>query len=150
MYACRLNHYANKFMSSPDHPLIGLMRAAGHVEGQLGRALVAHGLGLTEYLVLLHLRHSPSGNLRRIDLAGKVGLTASGVTRVLNPMEKIGLVSKEVSARDARASLVALTAAGKRTFEEASNSFAAASENILGRFDDKDRTALKTVISRLT
>lgn len=137
-------------MNSLDQPLIGLMRAASNVEGQLARSLVAHGLGLTEFLVLLHLRHAPSGNLRRIDLAEKVGLTASGVTRVLNPMEKIGLVSKEVSARDARASLVALTTAGERILKEASNSVAAASESILGRFDDEDRAALKTVISRLT
>ncbi len=54
--------------------------------------------------------------MRRIDLAESVGLSASGVTRLLLPMQKIGLVQKEQNPRDARVSLVKLTETGKQIF----------------------------------
>ncbi len=77
------------------------------------------GLGFTEFIILYQLSCSPDEKLRRIDLAGKVGLTASGVTRLLLPMEKIGLVSKETNIHDARVSYVVLAPGGKRKLEEA-------------------------------
>jgi DNA-binding MarR family transcriptional regulator len=76
------------------------------------------GLGLSEFMILYHLSCAPEEKLRRIDLAGKVGLTASGVTRLLLPMEKIGLVNKEVNPNDARVSYVILAPGGKRKLEE--------------------------------
>lgn len=57
--------------------------------------------------------------MRRIDLAEKIGLTASGVTRILLPMEKIGLVSREINERDARVSYVLLASGGKAKLSEA-------------------------------
>jgi DNA-binding MarR family transcriptional regulator len=81
-------------------------------DGSLG------GLGWNEFIILYHLSRSPDEKLRRIDLAEKVGLTASGVTRILLPMEKIGLVTKESNADDARVSLVVLAPGGKRKLEE--------------------------------
>ncbi len=77
------------------------------------------GLSLSEFMILLALRHAQDERLRRIDLADAVGLTASGVTRLLAPMEKIGLVKRQTNAHDARVSLVSLAAGGKRKLEEA-------------------------------
>ena len=76
------------------------------------------GLGLTEFVILLQLGQADGGKMRRIDLAETVGLTASGVTRLLLPMEKIGLIRREANADDARSSLVALAPGGKRKLEE--------------------------------
>lgn len=76
------------------------------------------GLGLNEFIILFHLSQAPETKMRRIDLAEKIGLTASGVTRILLPMEKVGLIKKEVNEHDARVSLVMLTSGGKRKFEE--------------------------------
>lgn len=76
------------------------------------------GLALNEFIILSELARA-DGKLRRIDLAERIGLTASGVTRLLLPMEKIGLVKKEVNKEDARSSFVILAAGGKRTLEEA-------------------------------
>ena len=56
--------------------------------------------------------------MRRIDLAEKIGLTASGVTRILLPMEKVGFIRKEVNKEDARSSLVILASGGKRKLIE--------------------------------
>ncbi len=76
------------------------------------------GLGFNELIILLHLSRADEGKMRRIDLAEAIGLTASGVTRLLLPMEKIGLVKKEVNQEDARSSLVSLAPGGKRKLEE--------------------------------
>ena len=82
-------------------------------DGRLG------SLGLTEFLILFHLTNAKEGKMRRIDLAESVGLTASGVTKLLAPMEKIGLIKREANAADARVSFVALTKGGKNAFENA-------------------------------
>jgi len=82
-------------------------------------SLSCHGISFTELLVIYQLSLAPDATLRRIELASKVGLSASGVTRLLAPLEKIGLVQKEANARDARVSLVKLTAIGQTLLNDA-------------------------------
>ena len=81
--------------------------------------LSLHGLSLTDFMILHILSQVPGNRLRRIDLAESTGLTASGITRIISPMEKMGLVVKEHNDRDARVSYVKLTAAGDRILKEA-------------------------------
>lgn len=81
--------------------------------------LSLHGLSLTDFLILHILSQVPGNRLRRIDLAESTGLTASGITRIISPVEKMGLVVKEHNDRDARVSYVKLTAAGDRILKEA-------------------------------
>lgn len=85
------------------------------VDQQLG----VHGISFTEFLVMYHLQSAANETMRRIDLAESIGLSASGVTRLLMPMEKIGLVKKQANPRDARVSLVKLTKGGRKTFANA-------------------------------
>jgi len=66
---------------------------------------------------------APDKTLRRIELADSIGITASGVTRLLAPMEKIKLISKLSNPRDARVSLVKLSKVGEQLFKDASVSF---------------------------
>lgn len=77
------------------------------------------GIGLSEFLILLELSHAENESMRRIDLAEKIGLTASGVTRLLLPMEKIGLVKTEAAESDARVRSVKMASGGRRKLEEA-------------------------------
>ncbi len=81
-------------------------------EGRLG------GLGYNEFIILYHLNQSSDGKMRRIDLANKVGLTPSGITRMLLPMEKVGYIKREAHEGDARVSFVAIAPGGKRRLEE--------------------------------
>jgi len=76
------------------------------------------GLGFNEFVILFHLNQAFDKKIRRIDLAEKMGLTASGVTRILAPMEKMGLIKKETAPRDARVSYVAITSSGQRNLTE--------------------------------
>ena len=77
------------------------------------------GLGLNEFTILYTLAAAYEEKMRRIDLAEKIGLTASGVTRLLLPMEKIGLVKSGKSEGDARARYVMIAPGGKRKLDEA-------------------------------
>jgi DNA-binding MarR family transcriptional regulator len=77
------------------------------------------GLGFNEFLILFYLDQSSEQKLRRVDLAEKVGLTASGVTRLLLPMEKIGLVKSGPIDSDARVRFVLLSASGQQKLLEA-------------------------------
>lgn len=77
------------------------------------------GIGFNDFVILYYLSQAPDEKMRRIDLAERVSLSASGVTRMLLPMEKIGLVKREASTGDARVSYVKLAPGGKRLLEEA-------------------------------
>lgn len=90
---------------------------------KVDQQLSLHGISFTEFTVMHHLNNAPNYSMRRIDLAEAVGLSASGVTRLLLPMEKINLVEKELNPRDARVSLVKLSDAGIALFQDALQSF---------------------------
>jgi len=90
-----------------------------------------HGIGFSEYMILFHLNNSHNKTMRRIDLANNIGLTASGITRIVTPMEKIGVVMKEQNPRDARVSLVKLTPAGETILGDATLSMKQNSEQLL-------------------
>ena len=66
------------------------------------------GLSEDEFIVLSLLAKAPDGRMRRVELAEAAGLTAAGLTRLFLPLEKLGLVSREDSKRDARMSYVIL------------------------------------------
>ena len=78
-----------------------------------------HGISFGDYQLLEHLARAPGGRLRRVDLAERVGLTASGVTRSLLPLEKIGLVTRQPDPRDARVGFAAITPTGHQMVDNA-------------------------------
>nr|WP_067294365.1 MarR family transcriptional regulator [Marinobacterium profundum] len=129
--------------------VIGLANLQNKIQKRLGAALSAHGISVTEYMVLLQLHGAANNRMRRIDLAENVGLSASGVTRLLNPMVKIGLVHKEENARDARVSLVALSDAGAQLFQDAEVSFNHAAQTMLEPLDRQQQGALAGIIKAL-
>jgi len=85
--------------------------------------LSLHGISFTEFTVMFKLSTAPNNTMRRIELAESVNLSASGVTRLLLPMVKTGLVEKEINPRDARVSLVRLSDTGARMLQDALVSF---------------------------
>jgi DNA-binding MarR family transcriptional regulator len=80
-----------------------------------------HGISFADFQILNHLNQAPEGKLRRVDLAERVGLSASGVTRALLPLEKIGLVTRQSDPRDARVGLALITDTGRELAVNASD-----------------------------
>jgi DNA-binding MarR family transcriptional regulator len=90
-----------------------LARAATAIARRFDASLGGHyGISFADYQLLRQLARAPEGRLRRVDLAERLGLTASGVTRSLLPLEKIGLVGRQSDPRDARVGYAVITPAG--------------------------------------
>jgi DNA-binding MarR family transcriptional regulator len=137
-------------ISSETELLIKLTSLQSKIQKKLGGSLSLHGISFTEYLVLRQLVRAPGKKLRRIDLAQEVSLTPSGVTRLLNPMEKIGLVTKEQAARDARVSFVAITNSGEKILKDASTTFNEAAKTLLSPINSKERALLSDIATKLS
>lgn len=114
------------------------------VDNQLGM----HGISFTEYMIMHHLDGSPLKTMRRIELAEHVGISASGVTRLIAPMEKIKIVEKEANPRDARQSLVKLSKTGQRLYKEASVSFEDCASSVLGSLSESQQEKLVELIGK--
>jgi len=92
-----------------------------------------HGLGLSDLAVLLELQAAPQGRMRRVELAGRLGVTTSGVARQLGPLERRGIVARESNPADARLALVVLTEAGAKLLEQALETAIEDAERVLAK-----------------
>lgn len=89
-----------------------------HTHEQVTRKLDAelraeHGLGLSDYDVLLRLARAPERSLRMTELAQRVMFSPSGLTRVVDRLVGDGLVARRRDSADARVVLAELTGQGR-------------------------------------
>ncbi|WP_205861220.1 MarR family winged helix-turn-helix transcriptional regulator [Planosporangium flavigriseum] len=80
--------------------------------------LARHGISLVEFEVLIRLARSPQSQLRMTDLAAQTQLTTSGITRVVDRLERTGLVCRQACPTDRRSSFAVLTDAGRARMAE--------------------------------
>jgi DNA-binding MarR family transcriptional regulator len=130
---------------------IRFLRAHAAITRQLSARLEAqHGLTLSDYDVLVQLYYAPERALRRVDLARTVLLTASGITRLLDGLERCGWVEKKACSSDARVSYAALTDSGVEKFETAQLSHRSDIEELFGsNFSTAERQQLGELLGRL-
>jgi MarR family transcriptional regulator, 2-MHQ and catechol-resistance regulon repressor len=99
-----------------DDPRITAMglftEAFAGVSARLACELARHELAPVEFEVLLRLSRSPQRRLRMSDLAAQAQLTTSGITRVVDRMERDGLVRRSACPTDRRSSHAVITDAG--------------------------------------
>ncbi|WP_433372633.1 MarR family winged helix-turn-helix transcriptional regulator [Actinoplanes sp. CA-142083] len=76
-----------------------------------------HRLSAVEFEVLMRLARSPGRRLRMTDLAGQTSLSTSGVTRVVDRMDRDGLVRREACPSDRRSSYAVITDAGRERLD---------------------------------
>jgi DNA-binding MarR family transcriptional regulator len=110
------------FEPSPDQELVlAIANSWDRLLSQLESGL-SHIKGITfaEYRLLRAIAESPQQGASRVDLADRVRLSPSGVTRALQPLEKLGFVETQRGERDARLALAALTDAGEELVRDAS------------------------------
>jgi DNA-binding MarR family transcriptional regulator len=109
-----------------------------------------HGLTLNDYEVLIHLKNAEGWRMRRVDLAESVLLTASGITRLLEGLERAGLVCKETCSSDARVVYAKLTEEGAETLRVAGVTHLRGVEELfLGRYSGSELATLAELLSRL-
>ena len=112
--------------TAPLEALLELSRAAAATS----RDLDGHGLSFSELRLLRAVAAAPAGRRRPGDLAAELGLTASGVTRAVLPLEKRHIVQRTPAGR---ASLVSLTPAGTELLADAQATAAHAAQRLLRR-----------------
>jgi DNA-binding MarR family transcriptional regulator len=130
---------------------VRLLRAHAAVSGRMDESLrEGHGLSLREYEVLLALADAPGRRLRRVDLAAKVLLTQGGVTRLLEPLERAGLVARAASDEDRRVTYAQLTDEGRRRLTAARRTHHRDIEALFSRhYDAGELGTLDALLARL-
>ena len=130
---------------------IRLVRANAAVTRQLSAQLSTdHGLNLSAYEALLRLARAPDTRLRRIDLANGLLLTAGGVTRMLDGLERDGFVAREECSSDRRVTYAVLTQTGRAKLREASKSHTRQIRELLGGpYDEDELEHLVALLNRL-
>jgi DNA-binding MarR family transcriptional regulator len=130
---------------------VSFLRSHAAVTRELSAQLQReHGLTINDYEVLLHLRDADGGMLRRVDLSERVVLTASGITRLLDGLERQGFVDKAKCDTDARVTYAFLTDAGRRKLADASRTHLAGIDEIFtSRYSGSELATLADLLSRL-
>ncbi|MEV1167077.1 MarR family transcriptional regulator [Nonomuraea sp. NPDC049784] len=96
-----------------------------HVEHRLGTALQRqHGLGLSEYRALELLAGADDGELRMQDLAARLGLNQSSVTRLVSRLNAAGFTYRDLCPEDKRGVYTVITDAGRARHQEARGTYA--------------------------
>lgn len=137
--------------ADPLATLLDLWRASTFAARRVDRPLGgAHGLSLVDLAILVALDGSPGGRLRRVELADRLGMSQSSVTRLLAPLERIGVVRRVRDERDRRAAFAELTDAGRRLTGDAVATARSAAEDVLRGWPDEEVAALDAAVTRLT
>lgn len=129
----------------------GLLRAHASLAKRLDAELEqAHGLPLTSYEVLSYLDGEENGRMRMCDLAASIVLSRSGLTRLVDRLEREGLLERCSCTHDARGSYACLTDAGRERLHAArSTHLAGVHEHFLSRFSEQELRMLGGLWERI-
>lgn len=89
-----------------------LFEATNGIRRKLEPSWTANGLSPLDFAALMRLSRSPGRRLRMTDLADQAQLSTSGVTRLVDRLERNGFARRQPDPNDRRSSYAALTAAG--------------------------------------
>ena len=118
--------------------------------GLSGEFSAVHGISVNEFLLLLHLERSAANRLPRVELARRMHVSASTITRMAAPMEKVGLIDRKVDERDARLVFVVATHAGREKLSEALSTFSKRAGYLFGdRWEDEEMDQFASMLRRL-
>ncbi len=108
------------------------------------------GLSLSSYEVLVHLSEAPERRLRMSELAEKVSLSRSGLTRLVDRLQADGLVERVGCPQDRRGSYAELTPAGVRCLDDAwPVHVRGVREHFLGRLSAEELAVLGSALRRV-
>lgn len=122
----------------------GLLRVHAALSKALDAQLeAAHGLPLSSYEVLMHLADAEGGRMRMCNLAETVILSRSGLTRLVDRLEREGFLTRQPCEDDARGSYAVVTAAGREKLAAARATHLAGVRSLfLDHFSAEDLDAL--------
>src|SRR5689334_23002524 len=105
---------------------------------------------MVDFEVLMRLARSSGGELRMTDLAAQTGLSTSGVTRVVDRLERDGLATRRACPTDRRGSFTVITPAGLAKMREVlPGHLALIEEWFTGRLSEAELSALLGGLRRI-
>ncbi len=127
------------------------LRAHATVVRRLEAELVAeHDLPLASYDVLVQLSEAPDRRLRMTELADRVLLSRSGLTRLADRLERDGLLERRACPDDARGTLAVLTSAGLDRLRAAwPTHLRGVAEHVTGRMSAAELGRLTELLGKL-
>lgn len=126
------------------------LRASTSSTLALEAALADTGVSHSEYDVLVNVATGPKDGLRPTELAERVLITKSGLTRLLDRLVDRGYIERRACASDRRGQLIVLTVDGRRAFRRAAPNVVRAIGTMFGEhFSERDVTALRTACERI-
>jgi DNA-binding MarR family transcriptional regulator len=133
------------------HAWRGMLRAHAALKKGLDADLEAeHGIPLSSYEVLLHLSAADGSRMRMSDLADSIVLSRSGLTRLVDRMEREGLIARESCPSDARGSYARMTDAGRAKLDAARRThMAGIRERFLDRLSEAEQETLGACWARV-
>ncbi|HEV3072485.1 MAG TPA: MarR family transcriptional regulator [Solirubrobacteraceae bacterium] len=131
--------------------LRGLMRAHASLAKRLDAELErSHGLPLSSYEVLHRLQEAPNERMRMCDLAERAQLSRSGLTRLVDRLERDGLLVRCTCEHDARGAYACLTELGLERLKDARGThLAVVREQFLSRFSEPELGTLAEMWDRI-
>ena len=128
------------------------LRAHAATMRELERELAADAdLPLSWYDVLLQLAEAPERKLRMSELADRVLLSRSGLTRLVDRLQRAGLVSREPSPTDLRGTYTVLTPDGYQRLRGAAPiHLRGVDRHWVSKFTDEELTQLRDLLARLS
>jgi DNA-binding MarR family transcriptional regulator len=101
----------------------GFLRTHARLLRHLDRRLTdEQGLPTSSYEVLLRLAEAPTGSMRMKDIADSLLLSRSGLSRVVDELERKGYVKRQPCPTDARGTEAVITRSGRGAFRKAQSS----------------------------
>jgi DNA-binding MarR family transcriptional regulator len=130
---------------------INFLRAHAAVTRQFNAELLTtHGLTINDFDVLASLARAPERALKRVDLAERVLLTPSGITRLLKGLQVAGYVCNRSCDEDARVTYAVLTDEGYEKLREARKTHLSSVRALFSeRFDKDELQSLASLLERL-
>jgi DNA-binding MarR family transcriptional regulator len=129
----------------------GFVRAHATVWRELEVELErSHKLPLSSFTVLIELEQADAHRLRMSELANRVSLSRSGLSRLVDRLERAGLTERETCAEDLRGAFAVLTRRGYRRLQEVKPVFASAvTERFLRHYNEAELAAFTDLCGRL-
>jgi DNA-binding MarR family transcriptional regulator len=130
---------------------MSLMQARSALVQTLEREMeTSRGLSLSEYDVLVRLHGAPEGRLGMQELATAVQLSKSGMTRLVDRMERAGLIERQACPSDRRVTWATLTANGRSELRRALPVFLESlKEHFARHLDDRDVEGLRSALGKV-
>ena len=136
------------FPSSAVLPLITLLRTANVVERRYNALLEPHGITLQQFNVLSILRGAEPHGHPTLEIGARLIAVSPGVTRLVEKLERKGLVSRSPGA-DRRQTICRITAAGLWLLAQVDGPLLEADDEMMAPLGEAERALLVTLLDRI-